>query len=817
MTGSFWDTTTSGISVSAGGTGLATAAMQTLGTYIGAGWSADNAGGTGLVWRVYDGFAYPVLRSFLTSATVTANSATVTYNAQAQSLTGYTLSSGVDVTHILGTPSVGSASATNVGTYSLGVSGLYSDQHGYDISFVAGSLTISPAALTVTADALSRTYGAANPTLTYGTTGLLGNDTLTGALATGATGASGVGSYAITQGTLSAGSNYALSYHGANLTINPAALTVTFTANTAGSTYGVAPAGLSGVATADQSGLFNGDTLAQVVGGTATWSTTATKASNVGSYAITGSGLSAINANYALTTVQAAGNATALTISPATLAVTYIANAAASTYGQTPGGLSGSASASGLVNNDTLAGVTSGTAAWSTTATGASNVGSYGITGGGLAANSANYSFSFAQAAGNANALTINPASLTVTYTATPESATYGAAFAAPGGVVSANGLVNNDTLAGVTGGSATWTTPAVQGSNAGSYGITGSGLSANSGNYSFNFVQAAGNASALTINPAAITVTYTAAAAGSVYGVAPAGLTGRVSVNPGGLVGNDTLAQVVGGTATWSTTATKASNVGSYAITGSGLTAINANYALTTVQAAGNATALTISPASLAVTANAQSRVYGAANPALGYTATGLVNGDTLSGALATSATGASNVGTYAITQGTLVASSNYLLTYTGASLTITPASLTVTYTATPASFVVNSPITGLTGTVSTAGLVNGDTLAGTAAWTTTATAASPAGLYAITGGGLSASANYRLTTVQAAGNATALVITQQPASAFGSNALPDTIKDGHTLGEANPDQSTLGSNDVGQPNLTNDGCGKPGGCLAN
>ncbi len=50
-------------------------------------------------------------------------------------------------------------------------------------------------------------------------------------------------------------------------------------------------------------------------------------------------------------------------------------------------------------------------------------------------------------------------------------------------------------------------------------------------------------------------------------------------------------------------------------------------------------------------------------ANPALTYQVggSGLVNGDTLSGALATSATAASDAGVYGITQGTLAASSNY------------------------------------------------------------------------------------------------------------------------------------------------------------
>ena len=71
---------------------------------------------------------------------------------------------------------------------------------------------------------------------------------------------------------------------------------------------------------------------------------------------------------------------------------------------------------------------------------------------------------------------------------------------------------------------------------------------------------------------------------------------------------------------------------------------------------------------------ADAQSRLYGDANPLLTYRigGAGLVNGDTLSGGLATTAAATSNVGTYAITQGTL-ANTNYSIAYTGADLTVT------------------------------------------------------------------------------------------------------------------------------------------------
>ncbi|WP_163374653.1 MBG domain-containing protein, partial [Escherichia coli] len=73
---------------------------------------------------------------------------------------------------------------------------------------------------------------------------------------------------------------------------------------------------------------------------------------------------------------------------------------------------------------------------------------------------------------------------------------------------------------------------------------------------------------------------------------------------------------------------------------------------------------------------------IYGDANPALTWQVTSgsLVNGDNLTGNLATSATTASNVGSYAITQGDLAASSNYAVTYAGANLAVSQRAITVT-----------------------------------------------------------------------------------------------------------------------------------------
>ena len=130
------------------------------------------------------------------------------------------------------------------------------------------------------------------------------------------------------------------------------------------------------------------------------------------------------------------------------------------------------------------------------------------------------------------------------------------------------------------------------------------------------------------------------------------------------------------GGRTSLSTTATAASNAGNYAIVPGGATATN--YAISYV----NGT-LDVNPAVLFVTADDLSNTYGTALPALTYSDTGLVNGDSatvFSGDLATTATAASNVGNYPIFQGSLSAGDNYAIAFHSGVLSVNPAPLTIT-----------------------------------------------------------------------------------------------------------------------------------------
>ncbi len=153
-------------------------------------------------------------------------------------------------------------------------------------------------------------------------------------------------------------------------------------------------------------------------------------------------------------------------------------------------------------------------------------------------------------------------------------------------------------------------------------------------------------------------------------------------------------------------------------------------------------------------------SRTYGDQNPALAFTPTGLVNGDTfgdaVTGSYLTTATSASNVGNYLV-NGNFVSPVGYLIDAAPGTLTVNPA--TLTYVATPATRLQGTSNPALGGSVS--GLVAGDTLAtattGSLNFSTPADIVSLPGRYAINGSGLSA-ANYLFQ--QAPGNATALTV---------------------------------------------------------
>src|SRR5206468_10929373 len=142
-----------------------------------------------------------------------------------------------------------------------------------------------------------------------------------------------------------------------------------------------------------------------------------------------------------------------------------------------------------------------------------------------------------------------------------------------------------------------------------GTYATTATATGAALSNYTVTYVPGS-----FTITTAVLTVT--ADDQTSAYGAANPPLTARYT----GFVNGDTAASLTT-PASVTTIATTASAVGTYAIMPSG--AASLNYTMRYV----NGT-LTVTPATLTVTANNKTRVYGAANPTLTAGYSGVVNG---------------------------------------------------------------------------------------------------------------------------------------------------------------------------------------------
>jgi hypothetical protein len=196
---------------------------------------------------------------------------------------------------------------------------------------------------------------------------------------------------------------------------------------------------------------------------------------------------------------------------------------------------------------------------------------------------------------------------------------------------------------------------------------------------------------------------------------------------------------------------ATGTSGIGNYAIIRGDLAASD-NYTLSFT----SDRTMAVAPRLITVTPDsAQSREYGDANPVLTYTlsrtTTGamggaLVNGNTLTGALASAAGGTSNMGSYTITQGDLAGSSNYTLSFTSdRTMAVTPRLITVRANDLARDYGQSNP--PLAYSISSGSLVNGDHFTGSLF--TSAGLQSEAGSYVISQGSLSLSANYAMSFV--------------------------------------------------------------------
>jgi hypothetical protein len=689
------------------------------------------------------------------------------------SYSGFVGSDTVSNLAVLPVASSSAQSNSPIGAYDITLTG--GSDTNYSLVLSNGTLTVTPANLSITADPKTKTYGAADPALTYQITGgtLFGSDTLSGSVSRDA--GENVASYAIKQGTLSAGTNYAISFTPASLAITPRALSVTADPRT--KVYGAADpiltyqitsgslvgsdtfSGMLGRTVGETVGVYaiNQGTLSlgpnyslsvssanltitprpltvsadpksksygaadpaltfqitsgSLVGGDlVNGSLVRVAGETIGSYAINQGALAA-GTNYALSF-----NSANLTITPRILVVA--ADPKSKVYGTIDPNYTYHITTGGLVGGDTLTGSMARLVGETT--------GTYLITQGTISATT-NYSLSF-----TTSYLTINPAPLTVT--ADPKTKVYGSADPALTYHLASGTLIGTDTLSG--------SLSRVAGETVGAYSITLGTVTAGT-NYTISL-----NAANLTIAPAALTVT--ANAKSKAYGTGDPALTWQLT--SGALIGGDSFSGSLSRAA--------GETVGTYAIQQGTLTA-GTNYTLTL-----NSANLTITPAPLTVTADAKTKVYGAADPAFTYqlTSGALVGSDSFSGTLSRAA--GEPVGTYAINQGTLTAGTNYTLSFNSANLTITPRALLAQADNKNRIYGTTNPIF----TISYSGFVGSDSVTNLAVLPIASTPAqtnSPIGAYNITlSGGSDTNYSFVLSNGTLTVTAAALTVAADPKS---------------------------------------------------
>jgi hypothetical protein len=697
------------------------------------------AAGTYTVQATYSGDSNYNGASGSTVLTITASApvlswatpAAITYGTPLSGIQLDTTSGGIAGTFAY-TPAAGTV--LPAGTQALSVTFTPTDSSDYSTQTATVTLVVNKAPLSVTPNNASKTYGTVNPAFTGSIVGLVNGDTITATYASGATTSTVVGVYStgvnaiaatlsdpgnklpnytltqnlgtltitqatttltwatpapITYGTpLSAtqldatsggvagtfayipaagivlpagsqllsvtftptdGADYSAANATVTLTVNKAPLTVT--PNPASKVYGAANPAFTGSIT----GLVAGDTI------TATYASGATTTTPVGVYS---SGVDAIAAtlsdpgnklgNYTLTQ-----NVGTLTITQATTVLTW-ANPAPITYG-TP------LSATQL--NATSGGV-AGTFVYTPPAGMVLPAGSQSLSVTFTPTDTADYSSQNATVT-----LTVNKAPLSVTPTAA--SRLYDVANPAFTGTLT--GVIPGDGITATYSSGATLTTP-VGVYSTGANAIAATLVDPNNKLANYSVTQ---NLGALTITQATPTLTWNTPAA-ITYGTALSAV--QLNATSGGVAGTFAYTPAAG------------------AVLGAGSHTLNVTFTPTDGVDYGPASAsvtLTVNPASLTVTPNPASKIYGTANPVFSGSITGMIPGDGITATFASAATTSTTVGVYSsgpdAIAGTLSDPGNKLGNYTVnqslGTLTITQATTVLTW-ATPAAITFGTPL---------------------------------------------------------------------------------------------------------------------------
>jgi len=526
--------------------------------------------------------------------TVVIDNATRVYGDPDPAFTGtITGLRGSDV--ITATYSTPATAASSVGTYPIVPN--YIDPGGvlnnYNLIVTNGTLTITPAPLSVTTDNASRVYGDPNPVFTGTIVGIKNADNITATYTTIANATSAVGTYPIVANLIDFThklGNYTVAKTDGVLTITQAPLTVT--AADASRLYG----DLNPVFTGTIVGIKNGDAI------TATYASTATVLSDVGTYPIIPALVDPTLklGNYSVTSINGV-----LTINPAPL--TFTGANASRVYGNPNPAFTGTFV--GLKNGDVLT-------LTFTSADVTSSVGTYPIVPVVGGAKAIDYTITLKN-----GVLTITSAPLSVT------GPNGNRLYGDPNPPSTITGIKNSDNI------TATVASPTAT-SVPGTY-VTVPVLLDPTGKLG-NYTVTLRNGS-VTVNKAPLSVT--ASSFSRPFGSANPTLTGIIT----GIKNGENI------TATYSTTATQTSNVGTFPITPAvsfSPAGLSGNYNLTT-----SAGTLTITAVPLSITSNSQTVVLNG-TIAASATYSGFVLGQgpaNLSGTLSCSSNG-STIGTHTL-----------------------------------------------------------------------------------------------------------------------------------------------------------------------
>ncbi|KAK6032452.1 repeat protein [Ostertagia ostertagi] len=542
--------------------------------------------------------------------------------------------------------SFGSRNVMGAGGSTLSVDAGYTVADGnnggnYNVTTTTAAGTINKASLTLAAVTDTKTYDATTASgASVMATGLLGSDSVTADQSFASKNVMGSNGstlsvdtgYTVADGN--SGGNYNVTTTTAAGTINKASLTLAAVTDT--KTYDATTASSAAVS---KTGLVGGDTV--------------TAAQSFGSKNVLGAGGSTISVdagytvadgngggNYNVTTTTAAGtiNKASLTLAAVTDTKTYDATTASTA----------AVSQSGLLGSDSITGLSQSFASKNVMGTGGSTL----SVDTGYTVNDGNSGNNYVVTSSGTAFGTINKASLTLA--AVTDTKTYDGTVASSG-VVGNSGLVGGDTVTAAQ----SFGSKNVMGSNGSTLSVASYSLNDGNGggNYNVTTTTAAG-----TINKATLNITATPD--DKVYD----GTTLATASYSDNRIAGDVLS--------YAATASFASkNVGNgIAVTVGGITTSGADAGNYTVGSTTVGNTADITPKTLTVTANDDSKMTGTPySGGNGVSYSGIVAGETVAGVLTGSlaysgnSQGANTPGEYDITPGGLTANSNYRETLLG------------------------------------------------------------------------------------------------------------------------------------------------------